>query len=328
MKKLLLEVRHLETAFYTEEGTVKAVDDVSFTIHEEETVCIVGESGCGKSMASLSIMQLIPETGRIERGAVHFSGRNLLELKPKEMQKIRGCEIGMIFQEPMTSLNPVFTIGEQLTEPIREHLLLSKKEAWRKAVELITLVEIPHAEQVMHRYPHELSGGMLQRIMTAVALSCDPKLIIADEPTTALDVTIQAQILDLLRDVKKQFHTSILFITHDLGVVAEMADYVIVMYAGKIVEEGPVAELFSDPKHPYTKGLLAAKPVIGQRRETLYTIPGQVPELADLSGSSCYFAERCEHSTEICRRSTPHFTEFRKGHQAACWLYREEKADE
>ncbi|QQD82950.1 ABC transporter ATP-binding protein [Bacillus siamensis] len=328
MKKPLLEVRHLETVFYTEEGAVKAVDDVSFTIHEEETVCIVGESGCGKSMASLSIMQLIPEAGRIERGAMHFSGRNLLKLKQKEMQKIRGCEIGMIFQEPMTSLNPVFTIGEQLTEPIREHLLLSKKEAWRKAVDLLTLVEIPHAGQMMHRYPHELSGGMLQRVMTAVALSCDPKLIIADEPTTALDVTIQAQILDLLRDVKKQFHTSILFITHDLGVVAEMADYVIVMYAGKIVEEGPVAELFSDPKHPYTKGLLAAKPVIGQRRETLYTIPGQVPALADLSGSSCYFAERCEHSTEICRRSSPHFTEFGKGHQAACWLYGEEKADE
>ncbi|MED0772352.1 ABC transporter ATP-binding protein [Bacillus siamensis] len=328
MKKPLLEVRHLETVFYTEEGAVKAVDDVSFTIHEEETVCIVGESGCGKSMASLSIMQLIPEAGRIEQGAVHFSGRNLLKLKQKEMQKIRGCEIGMIFQEPMTSLNPVFTIGEQLTEPIREHLLLSKKEAWRKAVDLLTLVEIPHAGQMMHRYPHELSGGMLQRVMTAVALSCDPKLIIADEPTTALDVTIQAQILDLLRDVKKQFHTSILFITHDLGVVAEMADYVIVMYAGKIVEEGPVAELFSDPKHPYTKGLLAAKPVIGQRRETLYTIPGQVPALADLSESSCYFAERCEHSTEICRRSSPHFTEFGKGHQAACWLYGEEKADE
>ncbi|MBT2575547.1 ABC transporter ATP-binding protein [Bacillus sp. ISL-51] len=327
MRKPLLEVKHLETAFYTNEGAVKAVDDVSFTVHEEETVCIVGESGCGKSIASLSIMQLVPETGKIERGAVHFSGRNLLELKQKEMQKVRGCEIGMIFQEPMTSLNPVFTIGEQLTEPLREHLLLSKKEAWQKAVELISLVEIPHAEQMMHRYPHELSGGMLQRIMTAIALSCDPKLIIADEPTTALDVTIQAQILDLLRDVKKQCQTSILLITHDLGVVAEMADYVIVMYAGKIVEEGPVAELFSDPKHPYTKGLLAAKPVIGQRKDTLYTIPGQVPELADLPVSSCYFADRCEYSTGICRRKSPHFTEFEMGHKTACWLYREEKAD-
>ena len=259
MNEMLLEVNHLQTNIYTENGVVKAVNDVSFAIREGQTVCIVGESGCGKSITALSLMQLTPENGKIEGGEINFDGKNLLHLSKKEIRRLRGNDIGMIFQEPMTSLNPVFTIGEQMIEPIQEHLLLSKKEAYKKAMELITMLGIPNAEKIVNRYPHELSGGMLQRIMIAIALSCQPKLLIADEPTTALDVTIQAQILDLLREVKEKFNTSILLITHDLGVVAEMADYVVVMYAGKVVEEGPVLELFENPQHPYTRGLIKSE---------------------------------------------------------------------
>ncbi|MFJ5716168.1 ABC transporter ATP-binding protein [Neobacillus sp. NPDC093127] len=320
MNEMLLQVNHLQTNFYTESGVVKAVNDVSFAIREGETVCIVGESGCGKSITALSLMQLIPENGKVEGGEINFAGKNLLGLSKKDIRRLRGNEIGMIFQEPMTSLNPVFTIGEQMIEPIQEHLLLSKKDAYKKAMELITMLGIPNAEKIVNLYPHELSGGMLQRIMIAIALSCNPKLIIADEPTTALDVTIQAQILDLLREIKKEFNTSMLLITHDLGVVAEMADYVVVMYAGKVVEEGPVLELFKNPKHPYTKGLLKAKPVIGERKERLYTIAGQVPNLVDLS-EACYFADRCEHAMDICRMKQPVLTEMAKGQKAACWLY-------
>jgi oligopeptide/dipeptide ABC transporter ATP-binding protein len=320
MNEMLLQVNHLQTNFYTESGVVKAVNDVSFAIREGETVCIVGESGCGKSITALSLMQLIPENGKVEGGEINFAGKNLLDLSKKDIRRLRGNEIGMIFQEPMTSLNPVFTIGEQMIEPIQEHLLLSKKDAYKKAMELITMLGIPNAEKIVNLYPHELSGGMLQRIMIAIALSCNPKLIIADEPTTALDVTIQAQILDLLREIKKEFNTSMLLITHDLGVVAEMADYVVVMYAGKVVEEGPVLELFKNPKHPYTKGLLKAKPVIGERKERLYTIAGQVPNLVDLS-EACYFADRCEHAMDICRMKQPVLTEMAKGQKAACWLY-------
>lgn len=320
MNEMLLEVNHLQTNFYTENGVVKAVNDVSFAIREGETVCIVGESGCGKSITALSLMQLIPENGKVEGGEINFGGKNLLKLNKKDIRRLRGNEIGMIFQEPMTSLNPVFTIGEQMIEPIQEHLLLSKKDAYKKAMELITMLGIPNAEKIVNLYPHELSGGMLQRIMIAIAISCNPKLIIADEPTTALDVTIQAQILDLLRDIKTEFHTSILLITHDLGVVAEMADYVVVMYAGKVVEEGPVLELFANPQHPYTKGLLKAKPVIGERKDRLYTIAGQVPNLVDLH-EACYFADRCEHAMDICRVKQPVLKEMNKGQKAACWLY-------
>lgn len=320
MNEMLLQVNHLQTNFYTESGVVKAVNDVSFAIREGETVCIVGESGCGKSITALSLMQLIPENGKVEGGEINFAGKNLLNLSKKDIRRLRGNEIGMIFQEPMTSLNPVFTIGEQMIEPIQEHLLLSKKDAYKKAMELITMLGIPNAEKIVNLYPHELSGGMLQRIMIAIALSCNPKLIIADEPTTALDVTIQAQILDLLRDIKKEFNTSMLLITHDLGVVAEMADYVVVMYAGKVVEEGPVLELFKNPQHPYTKGLLKAKPVIGERKDRLYTIAGQVPNLVDL-GEACYFADRCEHAMDICRMKQPVLTEMAKGQKTACWLY-------
>ncbi|MFH5779301.1 ABC transporter ATP-binding protein [Heyndrickxia oleronia] len=322
MGEVLLEVNHLQTNFYTENGVVKAVNDVSFSIHKGQTVCIVGESGCGKSITALSLMQLIPENGKIDSGEVYFSGKNLLNLNKKDIRRLRGNDIGMIFQEPMTSLNPVFTIGEQMIEPLQEHLLLSKKDAYKKAMELITMMGIPNAEKIISQYPHELSGGMLQRIMIALAISCDPKLIIADEPTTALDVTIQAQILDILREIKKNLNTSILLITHDLGVVAEMADYVVVMYAGKVVEEGPVLELFSNPQHPYTKGLLKAKPVIGERKDRLYTIAGQVPNLVDLK-ESCYFADRCEYAMDHCRIKQPSFSTVSDEHHVACWLFEE-----
>ncbi|MEQ6358421.1 ABC transporter ATP-binding protein [Thermoanaerobacter thermohydrosulfuricus] len=321
MAKNLVEFRNLKTFFYTEEGVVKAVNDVSFSIREGETVCIVGESGCGKSVTALSLMRLIQSPpGKIEGGEIIFDGRDILKLSEAEMRRIRGNEIGMIFQEPMTSLNPVLTIGEQIMEPLMVHKLMTKKEAWNKAIELIKQVGIPRAEQIMTSYPHELSGGMRQRIMIAIALSCDPKLLIADEPTTALDVTIQAQILDLLRKIKQERNMALMLITHDLGIVAEIADYVVVMYAGKVIEEAPVRELFKNPKHPYTRGLLKAKPIIGQRQERLYTIPGQVPNPIGL-GDYCYFSDRCEYAMDICRQKIPQLTADENGHKVACWLY-------
>ncbi|MDP9751197.1 ABC transporter ATP-binding protein [Thermoanaerobacter pentosaceus] len=321
MAKSLVEFRNLKTFFYTSEGVVKAVNDVSFSIREGETVCVVGESGCGKSVTALSLMRLIQSPpGKIEGGEIIFDGRDVLKLSETEMRKIRGNEIGMVFQEPMTSLNPVLTIGEQIMEPLMVHKLMNKKEAWNKAVELIKQVGIPRAEQIMTSYPHELSGGMRQRIMIAIALSCDPKLLIADEPTTALDVTIQAQILDLLRKIKQERNMALMLITHDLGIVAEMADYVVVMYAGKVIEEAPVKELFKNPKHPYTRGLLKAKPIIGQRKERLYTIPGQVPNPIGL-GDYCYFSDRCEFAMEVCRQQIPQLKADEKGHKVACWLY-------
>ncbi|EGD52301.1 oligopeptide/dipeptide ABC transporter, ATPase subunit [Thermoanaerobacter ethanolicus JW 200] len=321
MAKNLVEFRNLKTFFYTEEGVVKAVNDVSFSIREGETVCIVGESGCGKSVTALSLMRLIQSPpGKIEGGEIIFDGRDVLKLNETEMRRIRGNEIGMVFQEPMTSLNPVLTIGEQIMEPLMVHKLMTKKEAWNKAVELIKQVGIPRAEQIMTSYPHELSGGMRQRIMIAIALSCDPKLLIADEPTTALDVTIQAQILDLLRKIKQERNMALMLITHDLGIVAEIADYVVVMYAGKVIEEAPVRELFKNPKHPYTRGLLKAKPIIGQRQERLYTIPGQVPNPIGL-GDYCYFSDRCEYAMDICRQKIPQLAADENGHKVACWLY-------
>ncbi|GFZ33447.1 peptide ABC transporter ATP-binding protein [Clostridium zeae] len=322
MKKILVQVKNLKTYFYVDKDVVRAVDDVSFSINEGEVVCVVGESGCGKSVTSLSIMRLISDPGKIENGEILFRDKDLLDLNKYEMRDIRGKDIAMIFQEPMTSLNPVFTIGEQMLEPLMVHLLLSKADAHKKAIELINKVGIPRAEDIFNAYPHELSGGMLQRIMIAIALSCEPKLLIADEPTTALDVTIQAQILDILRNIKDEFNTSILLITHDLGVVAEMADYVVVMYAGKVIEEAPVLELFKETKHPYTKGLLKSKPIIGQRKERLYSIQGQVPNLLDLK-ESCYFSDRCEHCMEICKNKAPKLNMDSKGHKTACWLYEE-----
>ncbi|BFH12523.1 ABC transporter ATP-binding protein [Paenibacillus melissococcoides] len=323
MANNLIEFRNLRTNFYTSGGVVKAVNDVSFSIREGETLCVVGESGCGKSVTAMSLMRLVAPPGKIEGGEIIYKGQDLLKLKEREMRQIRGNEISMIFQEPMTSLNPVLKIGEQLVEPILLHRGGTKKEARKRAIDLIELVGIPRAEQIFDAYPHELSGGMRQRIMIAMALTCDPKLLIADEPTTALDVTIQAQILDLMRNIKSEFNTAIMLITHDLGVVAEMADHVVVMYAGKVIEEAPVIELFQNPKHPYTQGLLKAKPIINERRERLYTIPGQVPNPVEL-GDNCYFNDRCEHCMAVCTEKQPMLKTYEKGHKASCWLYEKE----
>ncbi|AAK81119.1 peptide/nickel transport system ATP-binding protein [Clostridium acetobutylicum] len=319
MKEDLLKISNLKTYFYIDNDIRKAVDNISFSVKKGETVCIVGESGCGKSVTSLSIMGLINEPGRIINGEILYKNNDLLKLSKSDLQKLRGKEISMIFQEPMTSLNPVFTIGHQITEILLEHELINKDEAYKKAIRLINSVGLPRAEEIMKSYPHKLSGGMLQRIIIAMALSSNPKLLIADEPTTALDVTIQAQILDLLKKLKSTLNTSILFITHDLGVVAEIADYVIVMYAGKIIEEAPVIELFKNPKHPYTQGLLNSKPIIGKHRDKLYSIKGSVPDLSKLN-ESCYFHDRCEHCKDICTKKSPAFT-VNNNHKTACWLY-------
>ncbi|MEK4294303.1 ABC transporter ATP-binding protein [Paenibacillus sp. FSL R5-0914] len=319
----LMNIDGLSTYFFTEEGKVKAVDDVSFRVREGETVCIVGESGCGKSVTAMSIMGLIEEPGgKVAHGKIDFQGEDLLQMDKNTLRAIRGNEIAMIFQEPMSSLNPVIKIGEQIMEPLIVHLKMNKKQARIRAIELIKQVGISRPEQIADSYPHELSGGMLQRIMIAIAIACSPKLLIADEPTTALDVTIQAQILDMLREIKDNSGMSILLITHDLGVVAEMADYVIVMYSGKIVEEGEVVELFNNPKHPYTKGLLKSKPVINQRQDELYSIPGQVPNPLELV-PSCYFHDRCEHCMPVCVSQQPQLKEVASRQKVACWLYEE-----
>lgn len=324
MSETLLDIKHLRTHFFTEEGTVKAVDDVSLSVRKGQIVCIVGESGCGKSITALSVMGLIKEpAGKIVGGQITLEDTDLLSLSRNEKRVIRGKEIAMIFQEPMSSLNPVMKIGQQIIEPLMEHLKLGKKEAYKRAIELIEQVGISRAEQIAESYPHELSGGMLQRIMIAIAISCEPKLLIADEPTTALDVTIQAQILDMMRKFKEESDMSILLITHDLGVVAEMADYVVVMYSGKVVEEGEVSVLFENPKHPYTQGLLKSKPVLGQRQDELYSIPGQVPNPLELT-SSCYFHDRCQHCMEICKVREPQLKSVGEQQQTACWLYEEE----
>ncbi|MBO3284770.1 ABC transporter ATP-binding protein [Paenibacillus sp. FSL M8-0228] len=322
MKNALIEFRNLKTHFHTSSGTVKAVNDVSFKIREGETLCVVGESGCGKSVTAMTMMRLI-DSPHTSDGEIWFEGKNLLTLNKGQMQQIRGNDISIIFQEPMSSLNPVLTIGEQITEPLLMHTLMSKREAHARAIELINLVGISRSEEIFHSYPHELSGGMRQRIMIAIALSCNPKLLIADEPTTALDVTIQAQILDLMRDLKDKLKTSIMLITHDLGVVAEMADYVVVMYAGNVIEEAPVIELFKNPQHPYTQGLLKAKPVINQKMDRLYSIPGQVPNPIEL-GENCHFHDRCSHCMQICKDQAPPLNEKENGHKVACWLYEKE----
>lgn len=322
MEKPLIEVKNLKTYFYIDKEEHRAVDDISFSVKRGETLCVVGESGCGKSVTSLSIMGLISNPGKIVGGEILFNDKCLLKINENEMRILRGSDLAMIFQEPMSSLNPVFTVGQQIVEPLIEHRMLNKKQAYEKAVELIKKVGIPRAEEIIYAYPHELSGGMLQRIMIAIALCCEPKLLIADEPTTALDVTIQAQILDLLRQIKDEFNMSILFITHDLGVVAEMADYVVVMYAGKIIEEAEVIDLFKNPMHPYTQGLLKSKPIIGERKSRLYSIKGQVPNLTELK-ESCYFHDRCEHCIEICKSKAPQLKDIVGGHKIACWLYEE-----
>ena len=299
----LLEVRHLRTAFATSRGEVRAVDDVSFSIAQGETLCLVGESGCGKSVTALSILQLVAPPGRITGGEILFEGRNLLNLREGELRHMRGNDIAMIFQDPMTSLNPVFTVGEQIAEAIRLHRKSSRREAWSAAIEGMRSVAIPAPEVRARSYPHELSGGMRQRVMIAMALACDPKLLIADEPTTALDVTIQAQILELLDNLRRERNLGLLLITHDLGVVAETADRVAVMYAGQIVEEAPVMELFARPRHPYTEGLLRAVPRLHEqgilRKQRLETIEGVVPNPLDWP-HGCRFAPRCRHRENEC----------------------------
>ena len=319
MPNTVLTVDTLQTHFHTDSGTARAVDGVSFTLNAGETFGLVGESGCGKSVTSLSIMRLVPYPGRIEGGHIFFDNRDLLALSDLEMRDVRGNEIAMIFQEPMTSLNPVYTCGFQVDEAVRRHQGLSQKEARDKTVEMLHLVGLPDPEQRADEYPHQLSGGQRQRVMIAMALSCDPKVLIADEPTTALDVTIQAQILDLLRDLQRQLGMAVLLITHDLGVIAEVADRVAVMYAGKIVEMGPADAIFHHPMHPYTRGLLASVPRLDVARDRLKTIPGQVPE-ATRFASGCRFADRCESADAICRESIPQLQPVAGDHQTACWM--------
>ncbi len=327
MEEPIIRVNHLQTYFYVDSRISRAVDDVSFSIPKGKIVCIVGESGCGKSVTALSLLRLISDPGKILGGEVLFQEQDVLKMNTKDLHNLRGNQISMIFQEPMTSLNPVFTIGRQIVETIVEHTLLDEKQAWKKAVGLIERVDLPRAEQIMTSYPHELSGGMLQRVMIAIALSCDPSLLIADEPTTALDVTIQAQVLDLLKGIRDESDMSILFITHDLGVVAEIADYVIVMYAGKKIEEAPIIDLFQNPRHPYTKGLLKSRPIIGQHQDRLYSIRGQVPDLSEL-GQNCYFCDRCEECLDICKEKYPPYLSDGSQHNTACWLYEKGELNE
>ncbi|MEK6594594.1 MAG: ABC transporter ATP-binding protein [Pseudomonadota bacterium] len=319
----LLEVDGLTTHFFTRDGVVRAVDGVSFSVYPGETLAIVGESGCGKSVTSLSILRLIASPpGRIVAGRLSFAGRDLLALTEPEMRAVRGNEISMIFQEPMTSLNPVLTIGRQIAETLILHRGFSRADALERAVELLRLVNMPEPERRVTQYPHQISGGMRQRVMIAMALACDPRLLIADEPTTALDVTIQAQILDLMLKLKEKTGAAIVLITHDLGVVAEMAQRVVVMYAGRKVEEAPVAALFAQPRHPYTQGLLNSIPHLGTAgvngRKRLQEIPGMVPSLRE-EIAGCIFAPRCAHATERCRREYPPLEQKSPGHLVACW---------
>ncbi|WCM59911.1 ABC transporter ATP-binding protein [Paenibacillus polymyxa] len=319
----LLEVTNLRTEFKTAAGTIRAVDGVDLSVGKGETLGIVGESGCGKSITSLSIMQLLPKgLGKVAAGEVRFNGENILDFSERKMRSIRGNEMAMIFQEPMTSLNPVFKIGKQIAESARYHHGVSKHKAKDMAVDMLTKVGIPRPEKVAASYPHELSGGMRQRVMIAMAMVCNPKLLIADEPTTALDVTIQAQILDLMRELQKSEGTSILMITHDLGVVAEMCDRVVIMYAGQVVEETDVKTLFKDPKHPYTQSLLASLPQLNSDQERLASIPGQVPNPLDMP-KGCRFAPRCQFAKEICRAEAPELTEVEPGHKSRCLLQQE-----
>jgi peptide/nickel transport system ATP-binding protein/oligopeptide transport system ATP-binding protein len=317
---VLLALDELQTYFFTDAGVVKAVDGVSYRIRKGRTLGVVGESGCGKSVTALSIMRLIPDPpGRIVGGEILFDGRDLATLPMKEMRRIRGKDIGMIFQEPMTSLNPVFTVGFQITEPAMLHLGVTSAEARRLAIEVLTKVGIPAPEKRVDEYPHQMSGGMRQRVMIAMSLICNPRLLIADEPSTALDVTIQAQILDLMRALQAEYGMSILMITHDLGVVAELSHDVAVMYAGKVVEYADVDTLYADPKHPYTIGLFHARPRLGAHKERLDTIRGEVPNPLEFP-SGCKFHPRCPYAFEKCKTDEPPPFDLGGGHHAACWL--------
>lgn len=320
MANVLLDIKGLRTHFSTEHGEIPAVDGVDISVWQGEVLGIVGESGCGKSVMSQSIMGLIPQPpGKIVAGEITFKGQNLVSASEKTMRKIRGNEIAMIFQEPMTSLNPLYTIGEQIGETIRLHRKWKKKVARHAAIEMLRKVGIPRPEAIIDEHPHQLSGGMRQRVMIAMAMACDPQLLIADEPTTALDVTIQAQILGLMQELNEESSTAIMLITHDLGVVAEMCDRVIVMYAGKVVEEGSVREILKSPQHPYTKGLIRSVPRMDQAYQRLYSIPGSVPVPGTIS-RGCRYAPRCESVMEKCQQEVPELMELGQGHRSRCWL--------
>jgi len=329
MAEPLLEIRGLKTHFATEDGIVQAVDGVDISIARGETLGVVGESGCGKTVTALSVLKLIAmPPGRIVAGQILYQGRDLAPLSTAEMDRIRAKDIAMAFQEPMTSLNPVYTIGEQIAEVLRRHEGLSRKAALERTIEMLRLVQIPNPDKRVHDYPHQFSGGMRQRVMIAMALSCSPKLLIADEPTTALDVTIQAQILELLQEMKSRFGMAIMLITHAMGVVAETAQRVVVMYAGKVIEEAPVEALFADPKHPYTQGLIRSIPRIdtaATRKARLEAIPGVVPSLLK-PPPGCRFAARCKHAMPRCRDAVPPLLDVGGGHKVACVLYQPEMA--
>ena len=320
----ILEIKGLKTQFFTEDGVVRAVDGIDLVVKRGEVLGLVGESGCGKSVTSLSIMRLVSDPGRVVEGQIVFDNEDILKLPESRMMDIRGNRISMIFQQPQSSLNPVFRIGDQLAEVLNIHQDMGKAAGERRAIELLTMVGIPEPEARINSFPHELSGGMAQRVMIAMALACVPELLIADEPTTALDVTIQAQILDLMRNLESKLETSIILITHDLGVVAEMCDRVDVMYAGRIVEEADVVDLFQTPKHPYTQGLIGSTPVLGQADKELETIPGSVPNLIDLP-VGCKFAPRCsarvENNLERCTEEEPELKSVAPNHWVRCWLY-------
>lgn len=318
---MLLEVRDLRTFFRTDAGVARAVDGVSFAVDAGEVLGIVGESGCGKSVTSLSVMRLVPQPpGEIVDGSsIRFKGRELLDLDQAGMRDVRGNDIAMIFQEPMTSLNPVHTVGEQIAEALRVHRGMKKTQAWARAAELLRLVGIPEPDERVRAHPHQLSGGQRQRVMIAIALACEPELLIADEPTTALDVTIQAQILELLGSLRERLGMAILLITHDLGVVAEVCDRVVVMYAGQVVEEGTVEDIFRDPRHPYTQGLMQAMPRLGRRQDRLAVIPGMVPG-ATAWPEGCRFHTRCPYGWDLCVREPPDLFDAGPGHRSRCWL--------
>lgn len=323
-KNNILEVKGLKTQFFTEGGIVRAVDGIDFTVERGEVLGIVGESGCGKSVTSLSIMKLVGQPGKIVEGQIIFDNEDLVTMPESRMVQIRGNRISMIFQQPQSSLNPVFRVGEQLAEVLYIHQDLGKEAGEKRAIELLGMVGIPEPESRVKAFPHELSGGMAQRVMIAMALACVPELLIADEPTTALDVTIQAQILDLMRNLRSKMDTSIILITHDLGVVAEMCDRVNVMYAGRVVEKANVYDLFESPKHPYTEALIASTPILGQADKALMTIPGSVPNLVDLP-VGCKFAPRCvarlQNELEICTEEEPELKMIGDGRWVRCWLY-------
>jgi peptide/nickel transport system ATP-binding protein len=311
---VILSVENLQTHFFTRDGVVRAVDGVSYGVEAGETLAVVGESGCGKSISALSILRLVPRPGRIVGGAIRFQGKNLLDATEAQMRKLRGNQVSMIFQEPMTSLNPVLTIGRQIAEAVALHERASAGEAMARAEEMLRLVNIPDAASRLRQYPHELSGGMRQRVMIAMALACNPKVLIADEPTTALDVTIQAQILELIGDLKEKLGTAVILITHDLGVVAESAQRVVVLYAGRKVEEATVAELFARPLHPYTQGLMAAVPRLDNQGRL-----AEIPGFVQIQERGCSFAPRCARASDRCRASAPPLEEVAKGHTVACW---------